>query len=334
MLVGGGSGAWWRGRGGVLAGSPAVWGGTYPHNPFAVPTTVAANGDGAALARGLLEGQLRQVLEDVRVLRRARAELERISGKRGHDGAGELDWESLTAEERRLCPPLVLLTSETELGGAALGSSLAVLDTELPLKVIALAAPGTRGDSALVALTVPRAWVAQTSVADFDHLGGALGEALAYHGPAFVRILAPSPIADSDMKGAVATLDAARAAVSAGDFPLWKSSPEERDGRSLAELLKPPVAEEPIVEPTTETAATPAPDAGDLAALEQRHAAEVANLRAQYEAHIAQLNAGLRAEMARQVHGKLMQLVSGARVASARSDRAEPGDGARPEAGE
>ncbi len=311
----------------VLAGSPAAWGGTFPDNPFAVPVTVAGSG-AAAMARGLLEGQLAQSLEIVRVLRRARSELERVAGRRGEEAGGELGWESLDDEERALCPPLLLLASEAALAGPELGATLAALDTELPLKVFAFAAAfrssasgGTGAEGAgLCELALSRnlALVAQSSIAHFDHLGDALGRAFAHQGPAFVRILAPSPARGGFE--AAATLERARAAVEGEELGLWISDPQERAG-SLAGLLRPSVAVEEaepeiaVAEPEVAVAPEPAPAAAAVAELEQRHAAELANLRGHYEAQIAQLHAGLKMEMAHQVRGRLMQLVAGARPA-------------------
>ncbi len=323
----------------VLAGSPAAWGGTFPHNPFAVPVTVASTGAGS-VARGLLAGQLEQTLGIVRVLRRARAELERAGGRRGEDAEGELGWETLSGEERALCPPLLLLASEAALAGPELGATLAALDTELPLKVFAFGATshssasgapfhssasgGTGAESAgrcvagELALSCGRALVARSSIAHFDHLGEALGQAFAHPGPAFVRILAPSPARGGFE--AAATLERARAAVEGEELGLWISDPQERAG-SLAGLLRPSVAVEEaepeiaVAEPEVAVAPEPAPAAAAVAELEQRHAAELANLRGHYEAQIAQLHAGLKMEMAHQVRGRLMQLVAGARPA-------------------
>ncbi len=295
----------------VLSGKTATWGGTFPHNPFAVPVTIATTGDGVALARGLLEGHRRRTLEDVRLLRQARAELERVGGRRS-GSEDELVWEALDADERQLCPPLVLLASEAELEGSALGPTLDALATDLPLKVIALAdlgagcSVGNNGTSALTALSVTGAYVAQTSIADFEHLGQALTAAFAHGGSAFVRLLAPSPGAGGF--SADATLEQARVAVAAGDFSLWSSSPAARAGRTLADLLAPPddaAVTDVVVEPVE-----PAPDVSAVAEIEQRHAAELASMQARYEAYIAQLRAGLKTEMAREVHGKLMRLVA------------------------
>ncbi len=319
----------------VLAGSPAAWGGTFPNNPFAVPVTVATTG-AAALARGLLEGQREQALGIVRVLRQARAELDRGAGSRKTEsGDDELRWDSLDAEERRLCPPLLLLASEAALAGPELGATLAALDTELPLKVFAFHDPGSEDagspDLGVLALTSRMAFVAQSSIAHFGHSGVALVQALAGEGPSLIRMMAPSPARGGF--DAAATLEQARATKTAGEISLWTSEPEERAGRSLADLWLEPaaVAEAPPQEDTGEAATPPAPVADAGGSIEQRHAAELAAVRAQYEAHIANLRAGLKTEMAHQVRGKLMQLVAGARGAVRPPG---PMDGESPEAEE
>ncbi len=288
----------------VLAGSPAAWGATFPDNAFAVPVTVAATGSAAPLAQGLLEGQLQQTLEIVRVLRRGRSELDLATGgRRTEAGEEEIGWQTLDADERRLCPPLLLLASEEALAGPDLGATLAALDTDLPLKLFVFSDPGSDGaevtdsvaepdgaaptDLGLLALTSRQAFVAQSSIADRDHLGSTLEQALAGEGPALVRIPAPSPARGGF--AADATLERARAIVAESERSLWSSEPEHRASRPVADLLL-------------------APD--DAAALEQRHAAELAAVRERYEAEIARLRAGFKTEMTQQIQHNLMQLVA------------------------
>jgi pyruvate-ferredoxin/flavodoxin oxidoreductase len=59
----------------VAPGSVASWAGAYPYNPFFMPVAIDITGETASLAAGLLEGQLREVTEELVLLRQARAEL-------------------------------------------------------------------------------------------------------------------------------------------------------------------------------------------------------------------------------------------------------------------
>ncbi|MCP3962923.1 MAG: hypothetical protein GY719_34220 [bacterium] len=302
----------------VMAGSPASWAGTFPGNPFAVPVTVAAGGSAVEMAQGLLEGHLDQALETVRALRRARAELEQ---RRPAESEPEtLDWNSLSVEERRLCPPLLLLAPEEALAGAGFAALSRALQAELPLKVVALAdAADGDLDLGLVALAAPGAFLAQTTVAHPRHLGDALTEAIDRDGPALVRVLAPSPTRGGF--AADATLETAREAVDAGQLTLLHSAPEERSGlrRDVLDSLAGDSSAE------QEPAETPEPAVQvDTSELEQQHAAEIAALRADYEARIAQLGSTTKVEMARRIRAKLMALATRAPGGAMASD---PGNG-------
>lgn len=300
----------------VLAGSERLtaWAGAFPHNPFAVPATVAAPGEAGALARGVLAGQLDQTLDMVRTLRRARLELDRARGPKEEDleALDRLAWDDLSAEEGELCPPVFLVVSES---GAGVAGLLEVLAEDLPLKLAVLddRLDDSAFNLALLAWTRPQAFFAQSSIAAPDHVEQVVAEAVTHHGPAFLRVHAPSPEIGGFAIGE--TVARAREALESKAFMLLCSQPGAADRPTLGGIVPAasPVEPTPAATPPTGNGQPYAarPDAAELAALEQRHAAELAALRGHYEAQIAGLRTTLQRETAQRVRGRLLELALG-----------------------
>ncbi len=215
----------------IASESVARWAAVYPYNPFSVPVVVDTTTHSAALAEGLALGQVRNTADEVRLIRAARE----LLGKRG--GAGEarearITWRDWTDDERRLCPPLILVYDDEafECHGRAHLSRL--LHSELPIKVVLLSGLDSgiggggmeaSGDAGLVALAHRDCFTLQTSIAHPDHLVHGVAHALDYPGPAFIRVHAPSPRRDgfSSERG----VEQARLAVWSRAYPLFCSDP-------------------------------------------------------------------------------------------------------------
>ncbi len=216
------------------------WAASFPHNPFQVPVAVDANGDSAQLAAGLMEGQLREILETVRLLRKAKM----ATGDMGQHAADpeQLVWRDLEADEQALCSPMILLGNEQILGGRNFSQVARLLNSALPIKILVLAeldlsldtqglngrpldtSTDPRGNLGLLALSQRSAYVAQTSIAHGEHFAGAMREALDYTGPALIRVHAPSPANHGFATDR--TLEQARLAVASRAFPLFTYHPE------------------------------------------------------------------------------------------------------------
>jgi pyruvate-ferredoxin/flavodoxin oxidoreductase len=80
-----------------------------------------------------------------------------------------------------------------------------------------------RGNLGLLALAQRKAYVAQTSVADAEHLGNSMLQALAHEGPALVQVYAPSP--ERHGFAPRETLTQARLAVECRALPLFRYDP-------------------------------------------------------------------------------------------------------------
>lgn len=226
----------------LTPGEAASWAGAFPHNIFQVPVTLDATGDGARLAAGLLESQLRQATEGFVLMRRARLELDKpMDAARRWSDLAALSWRELTPQEKERCPSLLLVGSSRVLAGAGLSQVAALLGGDLPLKILVLAdldlglssrasldsAPAPIQDAAtdlgLLALARRDAYTAQTSLGAPTHFLESLAAGLAFAGPALFYIHAPSP--GRHGFPTEQTLERARLAVTTRTFPLFRYDP-------------------------------------------------------------------------------------------------------------
>ena len=133
-----------------------------------------------------------------------------------------------------------MIGSEAELGGRSLAQLLWLLNSGLPVKVLVLSelglgldehdAPGVAPplqdparELGLVALAQQRAYVAQTAIALPDHFQESLHGALAYNGPALIRVHAPSP--QEHGYDSARTVAQSRLAAVSRAFPLFRYDP-------------------------------------------------------------------------------------------------------------
>jgi len=218
----------------VAGGSTAAWAGAFPHNPFQAPVLIDMTGDAAQLAAGLIEGHLDETTDLVRLLRLARLEIDQPDGADWQrEALSSLRWQDLSKDELEVCPPLVLIGSDEMLAGQGLSQLIWLLNSRLPVKVVVLSAldfgacdasrNNPRANLGLLALGQRNALVAQTSIADPDHLGESMLLALGYEGPALLQIYAPSP-ARHGFPGRQATA-LADLAVACRGLPLFRYDP-------------------------------------------------------------------------------------------------------------
>ncbi len=233
-----------RARAGLVLSAtlPGGYSVAFPHSPFAGPVSWDASGDGALLAAGLLKGQLRQATEGFVLMRKARLELDKpADASRLWSDLDALSWRDLDAEERALCPALLLTGDSGLLGGRGMAQLVRLLGSDLPVKVLLLAdldlglasATGLEAtqatlddpaiDMGLLSLTHRGACIAQSSLGATQHLADSVDMALAHPGPALLHVHAPSPARHGypvDL-----TLHRARAAVEARVLPLFRYDP-------------------------------------------------------------------------------------------------------------
>ncbi|MBI2375785.1 MAG: hypothetical protein HYV07_17445 [Deltaproteobacteria bacterium] len=187
-----------RARFGVLVAGESVsqWTARFPRNPFSAPVSVDLAGSGPDLAFGLMQGLMRNRLEESRLLRWVELVLRAPSDLPAAERAIEkLTEHHLTPEERALCAPLVVLGGRELLAQQALAGLSRLLSSDLPAKVVLLddCDRFSGVDPAMLAMSHRSAFVLATSIAHPSHLFDGVTEALRFAGPALVLIHAPSP---------------------------------------------------------------------------------------------------------------------------------------------
>ncbi len=214
----------------------------FPNNPFASPAALTIGGNSGRFAAGLLEGQKRQHLAAVRLLRWAEAELDRPN--EAHvvaETLPQLSFDGLTREERDLVPPLLLIGDGRSFADRGLGELTWVLKSGLPIKVVVLSEAGEtsdcgigvdalaaypnvqRCDLALAALLTRGGFVAQVSLGHAEHFACAMLQALSFAGPAMIHLHAPSPVRHGFAPQRL--IEQARRAVETRAFPVFTFDP-------------------------------------------------------------------------------------------------------------
>jgi pyruvate-ferredoxin/flavodoxin oxidoreductase len=230
-----------RARFGVVVNGESVgaWAGRHPLHPFYAPLTLAPTAQGAELARGIARGLATQHVELVRSLRRAALELEDPPDRSAQlEEVAGLGWDALDAELRAACPPLLLLADDAALLEQGFESLTRLLASDLPVKIVLLDGGGRLGaapEPALVAAAHRSAFVLASSLAHPDHLARGLLDALAWPGPAFVHLHAPSPRRHGFAPDA--TLERARLAVEARAHVLFRYDPRAEGAFGLRASL-------------------------------------------------------------------------------------------------
>ncbi|MEK6616402.1 MAG: hypothetical protein AABZ32_09865, partial [Bacteroidota bacterium] len=199
------------------------------------------------LAKGIVHGHIRQLLDNIKILRRAELE---INGKYEPDindvQIASLTWNDLTEKEKNLVPPIIIIGSRDKLAGKDLNSLINMLDCNFPLKAIVLdnAVPSIDNTDAdiiggvgalLPALALQNAHVLKSSLAVPQHLFAGLSEAFNSSKPALAWVFAPSVskhLIPSESFPKLHSLG-----LSSRAFPVFNFNPH-RDGKLLSSKIE------------------------------------------------------------------------------------------------
>lgn len=179
----------------------------YPWNTFNVPVLYAENGQTAAMALGMFEGELRNVLDNIRLLRRAALEAEGKYKPEQHDAEiVNLSWADLTPEEKVLVAPILVLGTGRMFTEAGMQPLMELMNNGYPVKVIALesgtmntefaaAQIAARGNALWSVMAQAKAFVGRGSLANSNALFALCEEGLKYSGPAVLGVFTPNAFA-------------------------------------------------------------------------------------------------------------------------------------------
>ncbi len=221
----------------VAPGTVGRWASTFPYNSFQAPVVLDFSDETPHIAAGLLEGHLRDTCESIGLMRQARLEIDRPAGVEFERASlAQLTWQDLSAPERRICPPMLVVGNDGAFGGEGLANVLWSLSSDLPIKIISLVnldlgiaqthqTQDPRSNMGLVAIAGRSAFVAQTCIGDPEHLYRTVTQALEYPGPALIRIHTPSPARHGFETRH--TIERSREAVRSRAFPLFSYDPDQ-----------------------------------------------------------------------------------------------------------
>src|SRR5690606_23717379 len=192
-----------RARYGLAICSPDLpWLKEYPYQPFSAPVWVCDSQNGISEVKGLMLGQIRNLLDEVRLVRRARLEARDAYRPDIHDvQIAGLAWEDLDEKEKHLLPPVLVIADAQQLSGAGMQQIIELLSTGWPVKIAlindGLTLPGGRsfGVEGLLfaAMDLREPLVFQGNLKARRRFFKGLAAGMQSSGPALFHLLAPKP---------------------------------------------------------------------------------------------------------------------------------------------
>ncbi len=220
------------------ADSSAEWGGAYPYNPYPFPWASQLENDAPALARGLFTGHMLKMAEGFKTLRIAELEIANKYDSDEHDDFfARFNWQDFSAEEHKLCPPVVCIGDQHALSEAGMDSLSQAIAGDTPIKILvlndtryengaqALDTAFARRELALMAMAHQNSYVLQSAQSHLNHLLEGFIDGINYRGPALWNVYTASQpqhgIADD-----MATRQS-KMAVESRAFPLLTFDPQK-----------------------------------------------------------------------------------------------------------
>jgi len=203
-LLGEGANGTGRARIGMALDGSLKWSNSYPWNNFTSPVLIHIDGSVPEIAMGMVQGHIRQLLDNIKLIRRAELEMEGKYEPEINDvHIAALSWNDLTEKEKSFVPPIILIGSRDRLAGKDQVSLISLLDGDWPVKAIVLddAAPGTDHagsriaggiGSLLPALAMGKVQVLKSSLAVPRHLFMGLTEIFNSSRPALAWVFVPA----------------------------------------------------------------------------------------------------------------------------------------------
>ena len=188
----------------ALSDGGLKWANQYPGNPFTAPAVVLWDNAMVDLSIGLVQGHLRYLLDNIKLLRRADMEVKNKYVPAKHDREiASLSWTDLTDMERGIIPPVFIVGDEVMITSALWAGLAKLMQLEVPVKVIVLDSMDvTPGDTGKLSRSHAELMSLIALKSTFVFQGGLGNRAAMFEGlikgissskPAFYRLLAPSP---------------------------------------------------------------------------------------------------------------------------------------------
>jgi pyruvate/2-oxoacid:ferredoxin oxidoreductase alpha subunit/Pyruvate/2-oxoacid:ferredoxin oxidoreductase delta subunit len=223
----------------LLAGSNSMgWAKQYPANNFTSPSVIHWNGSAPDQTLGMFYGQLRYLLDNIKLMRRATLESNDKYDTAIHDlEIANLNWEDLTADEKKLIPPILLVAERDDLNDAGWSSLNKLMAGKYPVKVFLFDHISSPNNSPMAALAqtnsgmfstigLKNAYVFQGGIGNIDHLFNGLLDGLDRAYPALFNLYATKY-----EKHGVTNIDwspYASLAINSRAFPAFRFDPGEK----------------------------------------------------------------------------------------------------------
>ena len=193
----------------LLGSDSLVWGQKYPEHPFFYPVWAQGGQGKPEITFGLLEGHLRHFLDNIRLVRRAKLEVDGKYKPHLHDTQiAALTWEDLNDSERAACPNIFLVGDHRSLNERSLSAWSVLLNSSMPVRIVILDSTDTVSPHlhasalakvALLSMTYRNAFVMQSSLTTPQHFHDGLVSGLKASGPALFHLHVPDTAAADEM---------------------------------------------------------------------------------------------------------------------------------------
>jgi pyruvate/2-oxoacid:ferredoxin oxidoreductase alpha subunit len=187
----------------LMAGESSMeWAKQYPANNFTNPSVIHWNGSAPEQTLGLFHGQLRYLIDNIKLMRRASLESKDKYDSTIHDlEIAELGWNDLSDDEKSLIPPILLIAERDDLNEVGWSSLNSLLAENYPVKVFLFDNITSPNNSPVANLTqtisgmfstmaLKNAYVFQGGMGDADHLFDGLMTGLDKTYPALFNLYA------------------------------------------------------------------------------------------------------------------------------------------------
>ncbi|MDH5398031.1 MAG: hypothetical protein OEX02_07785, partial [Cyclobacteriaceae bacterium] len=175
------------------------WANNFPFNPFIAPAFVHGS---VEMALGLMDGLIRHAVDNIKLMRRAALEISNKYNPEIHDQEiAALNWQHLSAEEREMVPPVLMIGSATMFREMNRERFYALINTDKPVKWIVLddvninpekvGELGARLSDLLSFIHPEGPYLCQESAVFDASLFNGLVKGLARKGPAVFRFFVP-----------------------------------------------------------------------------------------------------------------------------------------------
>lgn len=178
------------------------WAKRFPFNTMSTPVSVCDHSEAADFVLGLCKGHIRQMVDNIKLLRRAALESQNKYDPPLHDEQiANLGWSDLTREEKILVPPVFLVTDVEMFSQSNLPSMMRLLSSDYPVKILLM--DDASGDASywqarlgvlMQVVSLRKAFYLQSSLANPRHFFKGITDGLHDPTPALFHLLAPKSV--------------------------------------------------------------------------------------------------------------------------------------------